>query len=147
MMPCACANTTVSQMREKTRSLSWRRALEPGVRVQPLSFNHLHGIEDAAVWQPAEIVNRDNARVLEPSQNSRLLGHAGGRLPVLIENREDFQRHAAVELLVPAHVDCAHAAVANLANQFVTGGAEIRQSYGLAQVVDNGIGQPAHFRP
>ena len=133
-------------MREKTRSLSWSVALDR-VRVQPLPFNHLHGIEDAAVRQPAEIVNRDNARVLEPSQNSRLLGHAGGRLPVLIENREDFQRHAAVELLVPAHVDCAHAAVANLANQFVTGGAEIRQSYGLAQVVDNGIGQPAHFRP
>ena len=70
----------------------------------------------------SEIVNRDDSRMVQPGQRTRLAGEPLGECFVLADlGRQDFQRHQAVELLLAGLVDRPHAALAQKLEDFQLG--------------------------
>ncbi len=103
---------------------SIRAGGEPAI--EPVSTHSLHRVEPAAVWQLAEVVDRDDARVLEPGEDSCFLRQPR-RHPVGVGRTiDDFERDLSVERRVAGQVDDAHAAATENRNQLVAGAGHVR---------------------
>jgi hypothetical protein len=48
------------------------------VLVEPLAFDELHGVEDAAVWQRADVMHGNDAGVLEGGEYLSFVNQAAG---------------------------------------------------------------------
>ena len=86
--------------------------------------NALHDVEQPAVGEPASVVNRDDAGVFEPGEDTRLVAkpafEAGAR-----ERVGNLDRNLAPELFVERKVDRAHAAASDLLDDRVAAGLEL----------------------
>ena len=86
--------------------------------------NALHDVEQPAVGEPAGVVDRDDAGVFEPGEDTRLVAkpafEAGAR-----ERVGNLDRNLAPELFVERKVDRPHAAAANLLDDRVAAGLEL----------------------
>ena len=93
----------------------------------------LHDIEESPVGQPPEIVNGDDAGMLERGEDARL----GPQAPFELGARErvgNLDRDLAVELLVDREIDRAHAAAADLFDHGVAARLELGPASERAQV-------------
>src|SRR5215468_5269258 len=86
--------------------------------VQPLTFDVLHRVEDAAIRQTSHIVHRHDARMLELGKDARFLFSG---------DVENFKRHAPLELSVQCQPHYAHSAVRDAFQQTVLRTCEVRQ--------------------
>ena len=145
MKPCACAKATGSQMRSKIRSRSVAIAnlLEAlGQRPTP---DTLHDVEEAAVGEPASVVNRDDAWVFEPGEDAGFASqpafevHAGERV-------RDLDRDLAAELLVDSEEDRSHAAAADFFDDRVAAGLELRPPAQRPEAGHRRVRQSARLR-
>src|SRR5208283_5682852 len=70
------------------------------ILVKTLPFDKFHGVENAAVGQRSHIVDRDDARMLQPREHARLTHQAAGKFAVRAWYFKNFQRHAALQFFV-----------------------------------------------
>ncbi len=107
-----------------------------------LALDQLHGEVGATVGEGAQLVDRDDAGVLELAADLRLLDEAadeGGVVPVLLQ--EDLDGEVASEVLVSALEHGAHAAAGDLAEQPEPGVALLgRRHLGGGGLVDGRLG-------
>ena len=83
---------------------------------QGVALDQLHGEERPAVGEGAQLVDRDDAGVLELAADLRLLDEAADHVGVVAEVfAQDLQGHVAAEVGVAALEDGAHAAAGDLA--------------------------------
>ncbi len=142
MNPRACAKATGSQMRSKIRSRSVRSGTCRRWSRERLAPDALHHVEEPAVGEPAGVVDRDDARVFEPGEDARLAAEpafesrAGQRVG-------NLDRHLAPELVVDGEEDRSHAAAADLLDDRVAAGLELRPAPERPQPGDGRVRQPA----
>ena len=101
------------RMRERDRLAHAKKHAEPVGQlatrrhpaIEPVAAHALHGVEQPAVGQLAEIVNRHDAGMLEPRQDARFVR-------LVLRPLHDLEGDVAVEHRVVRQVDDAHAAAA-----------------------------------
>ena len=101
--------------------------------IEPIAAHELHRVEEAAVRQLAEVVDGDDAGVLEAGDEPRLVRLTWRAV-------EDLQRHLAVERRVACEVDDAHPAAAEDGDQLVPRAGDIRAAEHRGQAVDRRLG-------
>ena len=94
--------------------------------VESPALHQLHGVEDAAIGQRADVVHRDNSRMLKLSDYFRLAQQAGTEFPAGVYDPEHFQRDLPAQGRVLHAKDAAHAARTQLVEQHITRTAEVR---------------------
>ena len=95
------------------------------VRAQRPAAHELHHIEQTAVGEPADIVNRRDAWMLQPRQ------YPGLDAQPLLERRVDrvmrhFDRNVAIQFAVRREVHRRHAAAADLLERLVAAAGKLR---------------------
>ena len=140
MTPCACANATVSQTRRKTPSRSRQIALRRHPAIEAIAADALHRVEQPAVGQLAEVVDRHDAGMLEPREDPRLVGFVRRAL-------DDLERDLAVEHGVARQVDDAHAAAPEDRDQLVARAGDVGTLEHRGQAIERRLGNHPRQRP
>src|SRR5216683_4956917 len=97
------------------------------VLVEALAFHKLHGVEDAAIGERADVVDGNDAGMLEAGEDAGLAVETMREVAVGNGNVEDFESDAALQHLVFRGVDDAHAAARDALEQAITRSCEIRR--------------------
>src|SRR5216117_670782 len=98
------------------------------VLVKAPAFDKFHGVENAAVAKRPQVVNGDDAGMLESSQDASFADKPTRQITVASRNIENFQGHAPLEVLVLRGVHNAHAATGDAFQKSITCAREIRRS-------------------
>ncbi len=114
------------------------------VLVEALAFDKLHGVEDAAVGERADVMNGDDAGMLEAGKDAGFAVETMREVAVGKGNVEDFEGHAALQHLVLRGVDGAHAAARDTLEQAITRSREIRRIGAFAQALEGFVGEKFH---
>ncbi len=107
------------------------RARHPAI--EPVAAHALHRVEETAVRQLAEVVDRHDARVLEPGDDPRLVRFTRRAV-------EDLQRHLAIERRIARQVDDPHAAAPERGDDLVACAGEVRRPEHRRQAIDRRLG-------
>ena len=112
--------------------------------IEPLAFHKFHGVKDAAIGQRADIVHRNDSRMLQPRQHARLAQQAICQFALRARHFEHLERHAALQLLVLRRINNAHAPARHLPEQPVARAAQVRNLRAFAQTGECLIGKMPH---
>src|SRR5439155_14932733 len=104
-----------------------------------------HGVENAAVGERSDVMNRDDAGVFESGEHTRLADEPIGEIAVGGRAIKNFQCYAALQLLVLGGVDDPHAAASDAIEQPVPRAGKIGQLRAAAQSCDSAVGKKFHF--
>src|SRR5216683_3223492 len=133
----------IANAKEETQPVRERRN-GFDVLVEALAFDKLHGVEDAAVGERADIVHGDDARMLEAGKYAGFAFETKGKVAVESGNVEDFESHATLQHLVFRGVDDTHAAAGDTLKQAITRSREIRRLGAFAQAFQCFVGEKFH---
>ena len=101
--------------------------------IEAIAADPLHRVEQPAVRQLAEIVDRHDAGVLEPGEDARLVG-------VLRQALDDLEGDLAVQHRVAREVDDAHAAAAEDGDQLVARAGDVGPLEHRRQAIERRFG-------
>jgi hypothetical protein len=113
--------------------------------VEALAFNELHGVENAAVGESANIVYGDDAGMFEASEDAGFPHQAIGKIAVGTGDVEDFRGDAALEFFVFGSVDDAHTAARDAFEEAVARAGEVGFTSASSKTLDGFVGQKFHL--
>src|SRR5229473_7826849 len=117
------------------------------VLVEALAFDKLHGVEDTAIGERTDVMNGDDAGMLEASEDAGLAVETEREVAVGSGNVEDLESHAALQHLVLRGVDDAHAAARDTLEQAITRSREVRRIGAFTQALEGFVGEKFHGEP
>ena len=113
--------------------------------VQRPAPDPLHDVEEAAIGEPAGVVNRDDAGVFEPGEDAGFASQPAFEVRAG-ERVGNLDRDFSAELLVDGEEDGAHAAAADFFRDRVAAGLELRPSAQRPEATHRRVRQPARPR-
>jgi hypothetical protein len=114
------------------------------VLVETSAFDKFHGIENAAVGERPDVVDGNNAGMLEASEDTGFAVEAMREVAVGDQNVEDLDGHAASKGLVFRGVNDTHATARDLLEQAITGSDEVGHIGTLTQTFEGFVGERFH---
>ena len=128
----------VAHREESPQALA--KALRADVLIQPLPPYEPHDIEGAAVGQPARVVDRHDARMLERRQDPCLAFEPMGTVVMFEFRRQHLERDVAPQQAIRGAIDGTHATAAEQLMDCITI-AGVRPVDDVAQAGDRGVTQ------
>ena len=139
-MPRAWAKATASPTRISRRTRSDTESPAVGARVQPLATHKFHHIEKAPVGQRADVVDRNDAGVLELREDAGFGVQARQRRGIR-SAAENLHRDVAAQGAVGHAIDGAHAAAPERLHQLVARARQVGQVGDVLEVPECGVRQ------
>jgi hypothetical protein len=101
--------------------------------IEALALNEFHSVEDATVWESADVVNGNDPGMFEESEDARFSSQAAGQVAHGARRLQNFESHAAIEHFVLRRVHHTHTTASNGPEQAVARAGEIRKASAFAQ--------------